>query len=468
MASEQQILREYLVSLGYSVDRPSEKKFDNSLLKTKINADGLLKTLIGVGTAAQTMAVLYARSMEKLYYSSIRAQSSVSNLQGLDFGGLTVGIKDLSGTVEKMAASMRSNPGLVALVEGMGVKTTGRDRSEVMLDFIEKLRAMPFEVANQFASMFGIDPDTYYMLTKSLDQLRQAAELRKQMNADAGLDVETAAAAGKEYANQLREVKALFDVLHDTVMVALLPAFKEAAGVTGQVLRDWSAIIKSRSNRPADSPGFFSDLVTGTLHMMGMKRSTMQLTPDAAKRAGEVAPGPISYPASVSSDNDNPFAMFARLEKQFGLPAGLLDRMWAKESGRGANLISPAGAKGDFQFMPGTAKQYGVDTDSLASSASGAARYVSDLLKKYGGDVPKALAGYNWGPNNVDKYGLDRAPSETRDYMHLADGLKPVTINQQTSISVTTPDPAAAGASVARAQSGVNADIVRNAGSKVQ
>ncbi|HBO81685.1 MAG TPA: lytic transglycosylase, partial [Cupriavidus sp.] len=92
--------------------------------------------------------------------------------------------------------------------------------------------------------------------------------------------------------------------------------------------------------------------------------------------------------------------------------------VWNTESSRGQRLNSPAGAKGHFQFMDATARQYGVaDPYDLKQSATGAARMYSDLLKANGGDLDKALAGYNWGQGNVNSKGLQNAPKETRDYI---------------------------------------------------
>lgn len=111
-------------------------------------------------------------------------------------------------------------------------------------------------------------------------------------------------------------------------------------------------------------------------------------------------------------------AMFGRLEKQYGLPPGLLDSVWATESGRGTRMLSPAGAMGHFQFMPATAKQYGLkDPNNLAESADAAARMYRDLLKQNGGNLPMALAAYNWGQGNLQQQGFGRAPAETRDYI---------------------------------------------------
>ncbi|WP_062469197.1 lytic transglycosylase domain-containing protein [Variovorax boronicumulans] len=110
--------------------------------------------------------------------------------------------------------------------------------------------------------------------------------------------------------------------------------------------------------------------------------------------------------------------LFNLLESQYGLPAGLLDSVWSAESGRGRNMRSPKGAEGHFQFMPATAQQYGVaDPSDLGQSAAGAARMYADLLKQYGGDLPRALAGYNWGQGNMARKGFEAAPAETRNYI---------------------------------------------------
>lgn len=110
--------------------------------------------------------------------------------------------------------------------------------------------------------------------------------------------------------------------------------------------------------------------------------------------------------------------LFSMLEAKHGLPQGLLDAVWAAESGRGKNMRSSAGAQGHFQFMPGTAKTYGLsDPYDLPQSADAAARYYANLSKRFGGDVPKMLAGYNWGEGNVEKKGMGNLPEETRGYI---------------------------------------------------
>ena len=105
------------------------------------------------------------------------------------------------------------------------------------------------------------------------------------------------------------------------------------------------------------------------------------------------------------------------LEQQHGLPPGLLSAVMQQESGGKVNAVSPAGAQGAFQFMPETAAQYGIDPRNPQQAAAAAARMYAELGQKYKGDLPKMLAGYNWGQGNVDRQGMQNMPEETRNYI---------------------------------------------------
>jgi hypothetical protein len=87
--------------------------------------------------------------------------------------------------------------------------------------------------------------------------------------------------------------------------------------------------------------------------------------------------------------------LFGDLERQYGLPSGFLARTYQMESGSGANLYNPLSkAAGGFQFIPSTAKQYGLkDPFDLAQSADAAARLAADnraSLQKAGIESPTA------------------------------------------------------------------------------
>src|SRR6202043_2853583 len=91
-------------------------------------------------------------------------------------------------------------------------------------------------------------------------------------------------------------------------------------------------------------------------------------------------------------------AYFSDMEQSNALPHRLLSNIAKIESHYKADALSPKGALGPFQFMPGTAKQYGLsDPTNLHDSADAAARMMHDLMKKYKGNVERSLAAYNWG-----------------------------------------------------------------------
>jgi len=75
-------------------------------------------------------------------------------------------------------------------------------------------------------------------------------------------------------------------------------------------------------------------------------------------------------------------------------------------------------ARGLGQLMPATAKELGVtDPHDPEQNLEASAKYMRQLLDKYGNNYDTALAAYNWGMGNVDKQGLDKMPAETRNYI---------------------------------------------------
>lgn len=96
---------------------------------------------------------------------------------------------------------------------------------------------------------------------------------------------------------------------------------------------------------------------------------------------------------------------FAEIEAKNNLPSGTLSAIHMIESKGNARAYNKeTGATGGFQFLEGTAKQYGVkDRNDLAQSAEGAGKYMSYLLKLFKGDLEKAVRAYHAGEGNVQK-----------------------------------------------------------------
>lgn len=103
-----------------------------------------------------------------------------------------------------------------------------------------------------------------------------------------------------------------------------------------------------------------------------------------------------------------------------GLPTNLLARLLYQESRYRTDIItgkvkSSAGALGIAQFMPATAKQFGINPLDPYQSIAAAGKYLKQLYARFG-NWNEALASYNWGQGNVSRKGLANAPTETKNY----------------------------------------------------
>lgn len=145
----------------------------------------------------------------------------------------------------------------------------------------------------------------------------------------------------------------------------------------------------------------------------------------AAADASTLAEVAIDLPETIVADPSRPAALvpaaysgkIAELAHRFDLSPALLEAVVWQESRWRADAVSPVGARGLAQLMPGTARELGVDPSDPFANLEGGARYLRQQLDRFDGDIERALAAYNAGPGRVERAGGIPAIRETQLYV---------------------------------------------------
>jgi len=135
--------------------------------------------------------------------------------------------------------------------------------------------------------------------------------------------------------------------------------------------------------------------------------------------APTAAPAPVAAPPT--HPDLTPQELVTQAAVHAGLPPAIVHSVARAESSYRQDAVSPKGAIGLMQLMPGTAAALNADPKDPAQNAEAGARYLRDLLQKYENDphqVSKAVAAYNAGPAAVDKYDGIPPYAETIQYVN--------------------------------------------------
>ncbi len=173
--------------------------------------------------------------------------------------------------------------------------------------------------------------------------------------------------------------------------------------------------IQDYLRRPVTSPAQVSD------------PSATCPNPEAAATGNTIAlrsrtdrgqPSPNLSEGSLSALRKRIEQATASAARKYDLPEKLVRSVIRHESNFDPTAVSPAGAQGLMQLMPGTARELGVkDPFDIRQNIDGGARYLRQMIDQFDGDWRKALAAYNAGPGTVRKYGGVPPYPETRRYV---------------------------------------------------
>jgi soluble lytic murein transglycosylase-like protein len=194
----------------------------------------------------------------------------------------------------------------------------------------------------------------------------------------------------------------------------------------GKLLAQLANILMLNSASSIGSPGASQTLPLNNT-IPAQARPGLQHVTKKPRTIEEVVYSPYAGPkthSKVSQKTDSPApvsrreidALIKNAAQKHNLDPNLVKAVVATESDFNPACVSSAGAQGLMQLMPETAKDLGVENPfDPAQNIEGGTRYLSWMLKRFNGDLNKALSAYNWGPSNVEAGG--NPPLETRNYL---------------------------------------------------
>ncbi|MCC4204627.1 lytic transglycosylase catalytic [Escherichia coli] len=226
-------IKDFLVSLGFSVDEAGAKKFGSVLSGTTANVIKMGLAVEGAALSVVAFTAKIASGLDNLYWASQRTGATVQGIQSIGYAVSQVGgsVDAARSSLESLSRFIRNNPGAEGFLNRLGVQTRDasgnmRDMAAIFTGVGQKLSGMPYYRANQYAQMLGIDENTLMAMRRGVGQFSaQYSEMVKAI----GFNADQAALSSNRFMTSLKSLGEMAGMARDKIGSNL------ADGLAGQI-----------------------------------------------------------------------------------------------------------------------------------------------------------------------------------------------------------------------------------------
>ncbi|EHK0823338.1 lytic transglycosylase catalytic [Escherichia coli] len=226
-------IKDFLVSLGFSVDDAGAKKFGSVLAGTTANVIKMGLAVEGAALSVVAFTAKIASGLDNLYWASQRTGATVQGIQYIGYAVSQVGgsVDAARSSLESLSRFIRNNPGAEGFLNRLGVQTRDasgnmRDMAAIFTGVGQKLSSMPYYRANQYAQMLGIDENTLMAMRRGVGQFSaQYSEMVKAI----GFNADQAALSSNRFMTSLKSLGEMAGMARDKIGSNL------ADGLAGQI-----------------------------------------------------------------------------------------------------------------------------------------------------------------------------------------------------------------------------------------
>ncbi|HFI7481180.1 TPA: lytic transglycosylase catalytic [Escherichia coli] len=226
-------IKDFLVSLGFSVDDAGAKKFGSVLAGTTANVIKMGLAVEGAALSVVAFTAKIASGLDNLYWASQRTGATVQGIQSIGYAVSQVGgsVDAARSSLESLSRFIRNNPGAEGFLNRLGVQTRDasgnmRDMAAIFTGVGQKLSSMPYYRANQYAQMLGIDENTLMAMRRGVgDFSGQYSAMAKAI----GFNADQAALSSNRFMTSLKSLGEMAGMARDKIGSNL------ADGLAGQI-----------------------------------------------------------------------------------------------------------------------------------------------------------------------------------------------------------------------------------------